>query len=337
MRQSKVNKALEAPGHQSKLDLSTLYIHSNTNFTKERTMKSPLKGIVLIFTLIATLLLAACGGLNSKQEHKVENFEFGLVEEISDGNDSSTIVNEPLATLELENGTILEFIDVGDGYVGVVESADVNTPSVSHLMTSELNATPLELYLAFAPEDSTVPELLVQSHNLQVSALNKKNTEPRNLKGNIEVLDLDDPGYENYDCSSSYVSGWVPEWNSAFSGVTDYHPALYMYEVSQPNWAYFYPGSSYNFKTYLGVCSRKRFYTGGYWLDMIDFRVQRKGSSWYTIYSRDIYGGKKYTFFSWHPSARYRGAVRGNGGDAYPRSFGIGAAYTKSLPVAIGF
>ncbi|MEM7738565.1 MAG: hypothetical protein AAF267_22555 [Deinococcota bacterium] len=296
--------------------------------------------IHLFLLVVITAALAACS--NTPAPDPVPNAQrctsldesdcFSLVEEAD-----TTVGNERpevLLTVDLESGSQLQFIDVGDGYLGVVETADVGTSSQVAALVERYEATPLEVYTALVPEASDVPELLVSNH-ARLATERGLSATARNFRSELSTMGLDDPGYEDYACS---VNSWNNDWRNAFIGKTDYYPSLYRYEHSQPNWGNFYPGSSANFTTYLGVCSRARFHTGGYWLDMMDFRVQRKvGSSWMTVYTRTLYGGNKDTFFSWHPSARYRGAVRGRNGDSYPRSFGIGAAYTKALPFTVGF
>ncbi len=231
---------------------------------------------------------------------------------------------EIIARHRLGSGRTLVFVEAGDGYVGVLESAPIGSPSISAGLALTEGATPLEIFIATAPAGLQAPAALLEDHRL--------------IRGDLEIRPISVAaflsGFENWNTQDDSCGfSFVDDWKASFAGQTDYSDAAFCWECMQPNYKTFYPGGDPNRETHLGVCSRLRYATGGYWLDMLDFKIERKfGSTWSTVAGPiSVYGGNRVTFVSFHPSARYRGRVRGRNGDNFPRTFGYAVAYSKAL------
>jgi len=286
---------------------------------------------------LATLLLGACGNLNtdvaSTETSDLMPSEEGPATNLVEADLAATI-----ATLELPSGGTVTFLDLGEGHVGVAERGPANKPSVSGALL-EQNATPLEIYLALSSDDAEVPNLLLDDH------VKQRDDAPRRLSaslGSLETQDLDDPGTDTHYCG---WNEWKWDWIDAFENLTDYYPVGSGHIINAGSQYTFYPGAhvykgtNTNQVTYLGACSRDR---GG---DVMTFEIHRwlptvvyhlyptpptVTWSWKKISTVSVDGYEKYTFFSGIP-ARYRGRVKALGGAV--SGFGIGAAYTKSPPI----
>jgi hypothetical protein len=251
-----------------------------------------------------------------------------------------------VATVVLRNGATLEFIDAGDGHVDVAERTAQLLPFVSQEMLLRWNATPLEIFRTLNP-GALSPQVLVADHYRRTAG--NANGEPRALAmPTSATFALDDPGLEPYVCDSlGLADWWIDDWNDAFAGITSYSAATYLHHFS----AYtFYPGAAVyygtgtNRKTYLGACNG----TEGTIVTMsVDRWVVTNVTfnpfpqpptvtwGWGTVDEVDLSNGEKYTYYSGHPTGRYRGRVEGPGGMAVSH-MGVAAAWTPSFPLGFG-
>ncbi|MEM8930789.1 MAG: hypothetical protein AAGE94_06420, partial [Acidobacteriota bacterium] len=200
-----------------------------------------------------------------------------------------------LAAFDTVDGGEIAFYDVGDGYAGVVETSAVDRPYLASGLIVEASATPLEIFSALAPADQTAPPILVRDHQASTDG-----RAPKALSLSVPRSLFERSDREAYRCGIA----WRGDWRRAYRHLPG-KDAAYRFSEAQPRYQVFYPGGNANGQTYLGVCSKKRFHTGGYWLDMMDFEVERRdGNRWVTVLRRKVYGGTKVTFYSARPSAR---------------------------------
>jgi hypothetical protein len=235
-----------------------------------------------------------------------------------------------VTTVELEHGGVATFLDLGDGHIGIAERAPAQARFVSLAMIHNLNATPLEVYLALRPRDTGVPDRLLRDHQ-RAAWLRGVSGIPRTLTATAAgATPLTDPGYDSYPCDSSGTQ-WVADWKAAFVGITKYRSATYKH--SQADNLNFYPGApvyygtNTNSITYLGACNGddRRYLT---------MAVQRRSSGkWVEIAIAYIESFEKYTFYSGVPAA-YRGRIYVHPNDPHEH-YGIGAAWTLSPSKAI--
>lgn len=251
---------------------------------------------------------------------------------------------KPLAKVELKNGAWLEFIDVGDGYVGIGERSSVSAPFITTTLVSEWNATPLEIYLEFAPNGPDVPALETD-HKLRMAQAGGDIAEPSVLPLSGETFAFDDSELEEYPCDG-FGFDWVADWENEFNGVTDYTATDFKHFFMGPYLfypgAHVYNGTGTNRKTYLGACN------GDPDGNKLLMEVHRWAVSkvivnpypnpptvvwdWVKIHDVSIDGYYKYTFYSGHPTGRYRGRLQAEP-SAVVAHMGFAAAWTKSFPV----
>lgn len=258
---------------------------------------------------------------------------------------NSTIVKASsgaLTALMLENGTKLEFIDAGDGYVGIAEYAPAKASLVTNKLVAGWNATPLEIYILLAPEGNSIPEALVTDHNLQRARNREQGSQPRNLGIEPKTLfSLESSRLEDDWCVP--FNGWTNDWKTAYEGITDNYPASYVHNY--PNALYIYPGypvyagTGTNRLTYLGACN-------GDDKNNLAIEIHRWSYiktvfnpfpapptvvwGWVKIEDESIVYETKYVFYSAHPVGRYRARLESE--TATPVAhFGFGAAWSKSI------
>lgn len=301
-------------------------------------------GIINVFVAIIALFLNACvhSGPISEPMPAEESVGSETVATVGDG---------LLATISLESGVTLEFVDVGDDYVGIVEGTPPGVPSVLVPTISKWAASPLEIYLAFKPGDLNVPKALVGDHKLQMVRAGKGNAPPRQLN-----IQLPTPGttappeIEPFECDS-FGSNWVAYWNDTFDGVTDSRGVNFLHQLTVPYTVYpggpVYRGTGTNRITYLGACNGDVQNDVGVelhrWGAVVTFNPAPQPPTvtwqWLLVPGTTKFIGlqEKYLFYSGHPTARYRARINPPEEGEVHEHFGIGAAWTKSFPLSIGF
>lgn len=251
-----------------------------------------------------------------------------------------------VATLTLQNGAIIEFIDSGDGYVDIGERTAQRLPFVTQEMVAQSNATPLEIFKALAP-GRRIPNTLVLDHNRRGTGAQAGDA--RDLVAPASAtFALDDPGLEPYTCDVYFEEDyWVGDWKAAFEGVTQYSAAAYIHHFA----AYtFYPGAGVyygtgtNRQTFLGACNgtyntQVTMHIDRWVVTNVVFNPSPQPPTvtwgWGKIHDVVLENGQKYTYYSGHPNGRYRGRVEGAGGLPVSHQ-GVGAAWTPSFPIGFG-
>lgn len=240
-------------------------------------------------------------------------------------------IADVVASVDLVQGGVVTFLDLGDGHIGIAERAPRHMPFVSLRMIEDLDATPLEVYLALQPRTTGVPAPLLRDHQMRAGRARTATATPRALAAlQPTASGLQDPGYEFYACDS-FGDEWIEDWTNAFAGITKYRAAIYRHQ--QAGAFLFYPGApvyygtNTNSKTYLGACN------GDAYDDLVMEVHRRIGGQWVKVYEATIDSYEKYTFYS-GVSASYRGRTQGAGASVVEH-YGVGAAWTLSPPVAI--
>ena len=157
-------------------------LKSNHSILARKREVNVMKGIGIFCLCAAMMLLAACSqeqGLASQAE---EAFVFNEAE--FDAGESQ--VSEELgviASLELDNGNVISFIDEqlegNEPKIGVVELGQPGTNSTLSQFAQE-NPSPLELYLALTP-DKVAPAELTLHHQKLAEVRSEISLEPRKL------------------------------------------------------------------------------------------------------------------------------------------------------------
>ncbi len=282
--------------------------------------------IALLAVAAAALAAAACGQ-DDLINPSVPDATGEMPVEVSASREAVSVDRaDVVATVDLEHGGVATFLDLGDGHIGIAERAPAQARFVSLAMIQNLNATPLEVYLALRPRNTGVPDRLLRDHQ-RAAQLRGVSGIPRALTAPAAAATpLADPGYDSYPCDSS-GDQWVEDWKDAFAGITKYRSAIY--KQSQVGSLLFYPGAAVyhgtntNSVTYLGACN-------GDDRRNLTMTVQRRTSGkWWEIDYAVIEAYEKYTFYSGIPAA-YRGYIHAH--PSIPQEhFGIGAAWTLSL------
>lgn len=248
--------------------------------------------------------------------------------------ESSAVVGSELARIDGADGRTLTFLDLGDGDIGVLEARTTGQRSGLLSLKTE-GVSPLEIYMAAEGADPAVIARLRTNHD----ALGKDT--PRPLKANPMIplipLDLSTHGYkdiENY-CDDPY---WGDKWEYDLDVLSQHHASSFRDNVSLGASVYFYPGSSNNTVTWLGICTQDQ---NDALNDGKEFTVQKLTSSTWTDTTtayRELDADEpanSYVFYASSPGgARYRGkvapwsAMYGTGASQTGTSYGIAVAYT---------
>lgn len=251
-----------------------------------------------------------------------------------------------VASLDLRNGATLIFLEI-DGYVDIVERTATRMPFVAEEMLTRWKATPLEIFKALAP-DQPAPSALLADHERRDA--DGAGSAVRHLAPPPSAtLSLDDPGLEPYVCDVYFeLDHWMDDWNAAFDGVTAYSAATYIHQF--PAFTFYpgapvYYGTGTNRETYLGACNGSHGHQAMLYVDrwvVTNVTVNPYPQpptvtwGWGNVFDVTLQDGEKYTYYSGHPHARFRGRVEGIGGMAVPHQ-GVAAAWTPSFPIGIGF
>jgi hypothetical protein len=297
---------------------------------------------LLVATLI--LFLQACVHSGSTSEILPADDDVGLDELV-------TVGHPPFATLSLESGGKLDFVDIGDDYVGIVERIPPEASSVLFPMVSKWTASPLEIYLAFAPAADDVPKALITDHKLQMARAGKANAPPRELRLQHSLPGTAaPPELEPFECDS-FGSNWTTYWNDTFEGVTDFLGVAFLHQLQ--TMYTFYPGynvfagTGTNRQTYLGACNGDVQNHVGMevhrWGPVVQFNPAPQPPTvkwqWLLVPGTQvsIELQERYLFYSGHPTGRYRARINPPEAGEVHEHFGVGAAWTKSFPIGIGF
>ncbi len=309
---------------------------------------------VNIFAAIIALFLQAC--VNSGSISDSLSVEKGV-----DPETLVTMGDGLLTSLSLESGITLEFVDVGDNYVGIVERTPPGVPSVLAPTISKWAASPLEIYLALKSTNSDVPKALMIDHKLQMVRAGKGDAAPRPLNIQLSFPGTAAPPVVDSFACDSFGTNWANYWNNTFDGVTDSRASASVHQRTVSLTFYpgapVYRGTGRNQITYLGACNADDGDVDD--VDDVDdvgvgIEVHRWGAvvevqqapqpptvtyQWLLVSGTNKFMGfqEKYLFYSRHPSARYRARINSPEEGEVHEHYGIGAAWTKSLPLSIGF
>jgi hypothetical protein len=296
-----------------------------------------------VLVAIAVLFLQACVHSGSKPE----NFP---VEEEPDFEKSVAVGSEPFAALSLESGVRLDFVDVGDDYVGIVERIPPGASSVLFPMISKWTASPLEIYLAFKAASDEVPKALVRDHKLQMVRAGQANAPPRELPLQDSLPGTAAPELEPFVCDA-FATNWFNYWNDTFEGVTESLGVIFKHNL-QVMYTFYpgynvYAGTGTNRKTYLGACNGDVQNNVGIevhrWGPVVQFNPSPQPPTvtwqWLLVPGTNIAIElqERYLFYSGHPNGRFRARINPPEGGQVHEHLGVGAAWTKSFPLGIGF
>ena len=230
-----------------------------------------------------------------------------------------------VARVVAPHGGTIEFLDLGDGHIGIGERAPRYARSIVPRLLQTHDATALEIFEALKPRDAAAPALLVREHQQRVQ---RSASGASRLLPNADMVaaDLQTPGFEFYACDP-FGADWVNDWKAAFVGITMFSTAKYMHQ--QTGSVSFGPGVSLlnpnntNSKTYLGACNGDDY-------DDLSFEVLRRiFDVWFVVHQVNIGNYEKYTFYS-STAAKYRGRTQGVGGSTVEH-YGIGVAWTPTF------
>ena len=279
---------------------------------------------------LLVLLLVNTAGLSTG--HAQSSSSDIMPAEIGSGGTALSGAARIIASLQLTNRRVIEFVDLQDGHVGVAERGPMNRRSASIALATAWNATPLEIFMALAPRGSVAPRALKGDHDDYV-ARTGRDPSPRSL-----VFALDDPGIEDFPCDPTGANFYF-EWFDTFENVTDYVFAGYGHSLNVQYTFYpgkhVYEGTNSNDVTYLGACN-------GDDVTPMTLVVHRRvkivtppavSYSWVEIGEVVLGYDQKYTFYSNLP-ANYRGRIRALGMGEEIDHFSLGVAYTKSPGLA---
>jgi hypothetical protein len=242
-----------------------------------------------------------------------------------------------IARLRLNNGNIVDFLDLLDGHVGVGEKARRGQRLASTYLASAWAATPLEIYLALAPRGSVVPQALRTDHE-EYAARTGRSPAPRDLTA---YLTQQGGGVSDLVCSEQDDFYWA--WLDAFEGVTDTVLAAEGHQLFG-EWRFYpgkhiYKGTNLNDITYLGTCNDHSFFP-----EVLTMEVHRRiktvdngvtSYAWYEISEVGLDIDEMYVFYSNLP-ASYRAEIR-SPEDGIVEHYTVAVAYTKTPGLTISF
>ena len=268
--------------------------------------------------VFASLLVSACSQVDSPNAD----------------NKTTALSNALITSLELAHGTTLDFIDLGEGQVGLGERTSGNTPPLAAAMLLGQEATPLEVFLSFAPKGAEAPAALKANHALSVAQKSRADATPQTRELPLTSLGLNSP---SIPCTSKT---WVSDWKSYITSPQYHKTAAFHVGKNRVSWHYLYPGSTSNTRTYLAACSSS--YYNHTFKNTLEYQVQKKvGNSWGTRFKTTLFPTQSYTFYASTPSptkfrARVRaplgGYVNGDPDNYFPwRTYGTAAAWKPGL------
>lgn len=252
----------------------------------------------------------------------------GLVGAPAEQRSTSTGEPEPIATLRLATGSIVEFLDLGEGRAGVAEHADGPAPLVTDSLVQRWNATPLEMFLALAPT-ARAPDLLLRDHNAATRE------PPRTL----QVPVLHGVPIDNFDCDPP--ENFEADWHDTYDGVmqTVVAESYYDFPWEQFDWwpgSHAYHGTNNNQATHFGICNGD---VNAYFSVRVDRRIKYSNDGvTQTIWSHQVTASFGYMGrLTFHTNLPGIFRMRLFDPNITPISqLSAGAAYTKSPPVGIG-
>jgi hypothetical protein len=237
-----------------------------------------------------------------------------------------------IAVLRLQNGAVVEFIDVLDGRVAVAERAPRNERFRSTDLVRSWDATPLEIFLALAPRGALVPGALSVDHELHARASGASDAPPRDLSGSVS-FGVGDPGVEEFACDGTGFN-FAQAWYDEFDDVTTYAAVGSMHQIASTYTFYpgapVYYGTNTNSVTYFGACN-------GDEVAPLTVEIHRRFKyiepptvvyQWLKVTDVVLDGLQKYTFYSGIP-ASYREVVKPPAGDVVEHAQAA-AAWTLS-------
>jgi hypothetical protein len=241
-----------------------------------------------------------------------------------------------IARLRLANGNFVDFIDLLDGHVGVGEKAKRGQRLAATYLASAWAATPLEIFLALAPQGSAVPRALQADHE-DFAARSNLNPTPRDLTGHL----TQGGGVSELVCSSQDTFYFA--WFDAFADVTKYVFAEMRHQLSG-QWVFYpgkhiYEGTNLNDTTYMGACNDHSFEPETLTMEvMLRIKTTHNGVTsydWHEIAQAALDINEMYVFSS-HLPAAYKARVK-SPPDGIVEHFTVAVAYDKSPFVTSGF
>lgn len=286
---------------------------------------------IRIHAVAVALLATGCNRDNPTEPGKDQPAHAMPIETAANATTDTANLARVVATIETDNGGTTEFLDLGDGHIGIGERTPRNSRSAALPLVAHHDATPLEVYMALTPKDAGIPMPLMRDHQLRAQRSATLAETPRRLSAKgLTMSSLQTPGLEPYACDA-FGFDWIDDWTEAFDGITTYRAALYRHQeigmITFYPGAYVYYGTNTNSKTYLGACNGDAF-------DDLLMSVHRRISGvWVNLFQVSIGSYEKYTFYSGIP-AFYRGRAQAPG-RAIVEHYGVAAAWTISPGLAV--
>lgn len=211
-----------------------------------------------------------------------------------------------LASIPSEDGATYEFVQAGDGTIGIAEISPVGLRSRLNDLTGRQRGTALEVFMKVAPGKAPPPELVAD--HAKLVQLQGRDPMPAILVDPVDpaaaVQESYDPGHCDYD--SGYNPGqsqftWSWYWTLGkfkdFTGQQTYI-ASHLNGVTGKYW---YAGSSA--QRWLAACNGN--YIFGF--DSFQFSAQyQSGGSWHTAYSKQVAPEFKVVYSSSYGATKWR-------------------------------
>jgi hypothetical protein len=187
--------------------------------------------------------LGLLGGLGDMDTCRAEE----LVGRPAADHSEPTTPPPPIATFNLATGSVVQFLDLGEGRAGVAEHAAPPAPLVTDLLVKEWDATPLEIFLAIAPSGNA-PELLRRDHAATTSTPPRRLRIPAAHGVPIDIFNCDPPENFEYD------------WHDTYDGVMQVVVAESYYDFGWTEFDWWpglaaYKGTNDNLATHFGLCN----------------------------------------------------------------------------------
>lgn len=254
--------------------------------------------------------------------------------------DTGAQAPKPFTTIHLDAGRRIDFIDLGDGDIGIGEVGPSGGVSLVNEITGRWEATPLELYKALEREGRPAPKLLVDAHRAQVNKLGRAELAARSLPVDY-LVGTGVNAYPAPNCGLWHGTywHWVADWNGTYSSNRDVSAAAFLQAQDVSSGYNFYAGANKSSATNMGLCVDHLWESPSTPNENLTrFRVYSKttgtasgcgSSDWTSIYDANIDENYSANFYTSSITGKFVCAkVNSAYAPTTTRDIGIGTAYT---------